>query len=362
MGVLDGKAVVITGSGRGLGEAYAKLAAAEGARVVINDVDAGEAERVAVSIRSAGGDALARVSDISTWAGATALVDFCVSAFGSLDGFVNNAALFHMALAPEETEARVRRLFEVNVLGTAYCGYAALSQMLKQGRGSLVNVTSGAHSGIRGMSAYGGSKGAAASMTYSWAIETDGSGVRVNAVSPMAQTRMSESTEEFSRRHGEEVRKRSVVISPENNAPLIVYLLSDLARAVNGQVVRVQGRSINLVTHPAALHPGVERDNWSVRDVASAFSSRLAKQQLPLGVQSYEVKVRAYEVPYQREGAALVAAKKKARPAAVTRKPAPAKRKTSPAKRKAAPAKRKAAARTKAAPRAASRRKPKKKA
>lgn len=348
MGVLDGKAVVITGSGRGLGEAYARLAAAEGARVVINDVDAGEAERVAAAIRAAGGEALARVSDISSWAGATALVEFCVSAFGSLDGFVNNAALFHMALATEETEARVRRLFEVNVLGTAYCGYAALSQMLKQGRGSLVNVTSGAHSGIRGMSAYGGSKGAAASMTYSWAIETDGSGVRVNAVSPMAQTRMSESTEEFSRRHGEEVVKRSVVIPPENNAPLVVYLLSDLARAVNGQVVRVQGRAINLVTHPAALEPGVERDSWTVRDVASAFSSRLAKQQLPLGVQAYEVKLRAYQVPYQREAAAVVAAPKKAGP--------------TPARRKAAPAKRKPVGKSKAAPRIAAARKGRKKA
>lgn len=345
MGALSGKAVVITGSGRGLGEAYAKLAAAEGAKVVVNDVDGAEADRVAESIRAAGGEAIAKVADISSWQGAEDLVQSCVSAFGALDGLVNNAALFHMALSQEETEARVRRLFEVNVLGTAFCGYAALRQMLRQGRGSLVNITSGAHSGILGMSAYGGSKGATASMTYAWALETQGTGIRVNAVSPMAATRMSDSTADFYRSHGKEVPKRTSVISAENNAPLIVYLLSDLARAVNGQVVRIQGPALNLVTHPAALDPGVERASWTVRDVANAFTSRLAKQQLPLGVQSYEVKVKAYNVPYAREGAAQVKgspAKAKKKPVkkavkrAAAKKPAPKR-----AARKAAKAKKK---------------------
>lgn len=342
MGALSGKAIVITGSGRGLGEAYAKLAAAEGAKVVVNDVDGDEAERVAAAIRGAGGEALARVADISSWQGAEDLVQFCVSSFGALDGLVNNAALFHMALAQEETEARVRRLFEVNVLGTAFCGYAALRQMLRQGRGSLVNITSGAHSGILGMSAYGGSKGATASMTYAWALEAEGTGIRVNAVSPMAATRMQDP--DFYRRQGKEMPQRSSVISTENNAPLIVYLLSDLSRSVNGQIVRIQGPALNLVTHPAALDPGVERPSWTVREVANAFTSRLGRQQLPLGVQSYEVKVKAYNVPYAREGAAQVkgaTAKAKKKPAKKAVKKAPKKAVANKPARKGAKAKKK---------------------
>ena len=334
MGALQGKAVVITGAGRGMGEAHARLAAAEGARVVVNDVDASEAERVAASIRAAGGEARARVADISSWDDAEALVQFCVASFGALDGFVNNAALFHMALAREETEARVRRIFEVNVLGAAFCGYAALRQMLRQGSGSLVNVTSGAHSGIRGMSAYGATKGAAASLTYNWALDAEGSGVRVNAVSPMAQTRMVEATREFARTHGNMPVHR-ITIPPENNSPLVIFLLSDLSKAVNGQVVRIQGSSMNLVTHPAALSPGVERDTWTVRGVAKAFATRLAKQQLPLGVQSYDVKVRAYGVPYARSGSAD-RAKKAAAPARKAAPRAKAARRASPAKAKRA--------------------------
>jgi len=301
MAALKGKAVVITGAGRGIGEAYARLAAAEGAKVVVNDVDLGEAERVAKAIRADGGEALAKVADVASWDDAERLVAFCVDRYGSLDGLVNNAALYHMALPDEETEARVRKLFEVNVLGTAFCGYAALRRMLKQRSGSLVNITSGAHSGMRGMSAYGGSKGAVASMTYSWAIDTEGTGVRVNSVSPMALTRMYEEYSRFQNQHGQGAQQPGLSIAPGNNAPLVVYLLSDLAAGVHGQVVRVQGQEINIVTHPAALYPGVEREQWTVAEVAKAFDTRLAAQQLPTGVQSYEVKVRNYDVTWQAQ-------------------------------------------------------------
>lgn len=311
MGTLSGKNIVITGAGRGIGEAHARLAAAEGARVVVNDIDAPEAERVAASIRESGGEALACVADISHWDDAEALVQFCVSSFGALDGFVNNAALFHMALPVEETEARVRRIVEVNVLGTAFCGYAALRQMLRQGRGSVVNVTSGAHAGIRGMSAYGATKGAVASLTYSWALDVAGTGVRVNAVSPMAQTRMVNVTAEFFRSHGQS-EGHSIAIAPENNSPVVIYLLSDLSKVVNGQVVRIQGPTLNLMTHPAALNPGIEIGRLTVRAVAKVFSSALSKRQLPLGMHSYDVKVHAYKVPYVRGDATETETKRKA--------------------------------------------------
>ncbi|MGO9934737.1 MAG: SDR family NAD(P)-dependent oxidoreductase [Steroidobacteraceae bacterium] len=303
MGALNGKAIVITGAGRGIGEAHARLAAAEGARVVVNDIDEREAERVASLIRESGGEALARAADISAWDEAEALVQFCISSFGNLDGLVNNAALFHMALAQEEIESRVQRIFEVNVLGSAFCGYAALRHMLREGSGAIVNVTSGAHAGIRGMSAYGASKGAVASLTYNWALDVEGTGVRVNAVSPMAQTRMAEATGEFFRSHGQG-EGHQITFPPENNSPIVIYLLSDLANGVNGQVVRVQGSAMNLMTHPAVLNPGVTCNNWTVYDVEKAFSSVLGRRQLPLGVRAYAVNVRPYRLPYSTGGSA----------------------------------------------------------
>lgn len=289
-GVLDGKAIAITGAGRGLGEAYARLAATEGAKVVVNDIEISEAERVAEQIRSAGGVALAEGSDICSWRGAQAVIHTCVSAYGSLDGFVNNAGLFQMGAPEEETEERIRKIVEVNVIGTMFCGYAALRQMLRQGSGSLINITSGAHAGIKSMSAYAGTKGAVASVTYAWALDTEGTRVRVNAISPIAHTRMAHARQTFRRNHGIS-KEDPEQPGPEHVAPLAVYLLSDLSEAVHGQTVRIQGNSLSLMTHPGTVEPGFASAKWSVPLIAAAFEQRLAGQQLPCGVHSYRVQL-----------------------------------------------------------------------
>lgn len=297
MGLLEGKAIAITGSGRGLGEAYAKHAAAEGARVLVNDIDRDEAHRVVDLIRNAGGEAQADTSDISQWEGASALIGACVDHFGAVDGFVNNAAIFHMASIDDEDELRIRRAVDVNILGTTFCGLLALRQMRRQGAGSLVNIVSGAQAGIFAMSAYGATKGAAASLTYAWALETAGTAVRVNAASPIAQTRTSSLMVDYMRNLGRDV---PVEISPESNAPIVGFLLSDLACDINGQVVRIQGGEVSLLTHPASLHPSVVRDTWTIRDVADAFDEGLRARQLPLGMHSYQIAWADYGVPYAR--------------------------------------------------------------
>jgi len=294
-GILDGKAIVITGAGSGLGAAYARLAAAEGACVVVNDVDSAAALRVVQTIRDEGGEATVHCADISSWNEAESLIETCVSSYGRLDGLVNNAALFHMALAVDETEDDLRRIFGVNVLGTAFCGLAALRRMLRQKSGSLVNVTSGAQAGMRGMSAYGATKGAVASLTYGWALEVEGTGVRVNAVSPIAQTRMVEANKAFTRSRGEVVRP--ITVPPENNAPLMIYLLSDRSASVNGQVVRMDGKTLSLMTHPAVLQPGVSRNGWTVQEVESAFSSVLDRLQLPIGLVKCRAGIDPAQVP-----------------------------------------------------------------
>jgi hypothetical protein len=107
---------------------------------------------------------------------------------------------------------------------------------------------------------------------------------------------MTETTRDYFRDRG--VAFNATTFPAENNAPLVVYLLSDLAATVRGQVVRAQGRLLNLMTHPAVLSPGIESECWTVQEVAQAFTSLLARRQLPAGVQSYEVTLRDYAVPY----------------------------------------------------------------
>ena len=303
MGYLDGKAIVITGSGGGIGAAYARHAAREGARVVVNDIDAASAHSVVAAIRAEGGTASAHVASVASWAGAAGLIADCVETYGGIDGLVNNAAVFHMALPEEEDEAGLRALIEVNLLGTMFCGIHASRHMLARGRGAIVNVTSGAQAGLGRQGAYGASKGAVASLTYSWAIDMGARGVRVNAVSPMARSRMADQAQQYLAEHGH-APWPAMAATPEDNTPVVVYLLSDRSAAVNGQVVRIDGKRLALMTHPAVLDPPLRRDAWTVQNVADAFEQQLVARQLPLGVVALEAQVRAYALDYDNTAGA----------------------------------------------------------
>ena len=129
MGILDGKAVVITGAGRGLGEAYAMHAALAGASVVVNDNDGDLAERVAEHIRGYGGRAVASTHTVADPSEAAKIVDLCVDEFGRIDGLVNNAGLNYESLPWEDDPETIKEVVEVNVLGVIYVGIAAMRAM-----------------------------------------------------------------------------------------------------------------------------------------------------------------------------------------------------------------------------------------
>jgi hypothetical protein len=120
-----------------------------------------------------------------------------------------------------------------------------------------------------------------ASLTYCWALEVAGTGVRVNAVSPNAHTRMAD---EFERFLGERAQGQNVGKSPETNAPAVIYLLSDAAAGVNGQIVRIDGDELSLMTHPGVVEPTQRIPQWTPASVAHAFESGLGAQAQPLGV------------------------------------------------------------------------------
>jgi NAD(P)-dependent dehydrogenase (short-subunit alcohol dehydrogenase family) len=272
MGLLDDRTVVITGAGRGLGEAYARAAADEGAIVIVNDVEGDLADAVARDIGAAGGRAVAHAADVSDWAMAEGLVARCVEEFGRIDALVNNAGEFALALPQEQEAADARRMLDVNVYGTIACGTAALRRMVVQGSGVVLNVTSGEQMGNSATAVYGATKAAVATLTYSWAEDVRAHGVRINAISPNAHTRMADVY--FAYRRDAE-GSRNAGLPPSANAPLAIYLISDLSAALTGQVLRITGGELMLCTGPAILDPIVRREGWTVEAVAAAVETHL---------------------------------------------------------------------------------------
>ena len=263
--LLEGKAVVVTGAGRGLGEAFAVHVAQAGGSVVVNDIDVELAERTAENIRAHGGRAVASGHTVADPTQAQAIIDLCVATFGTIDGLVNNAGLNYEALPWEEDVEQVRDLVEVNVLGVMYTGMAAIKVMRTQpGGGSIVNISSGASLGQRKLGVYAASKGAVASLTYSWALDLEDAGIRVNAVCPLAHTRMVWKSE------------RSLRACPPDNtpskiAPVVLFLLGAGSSGITGQMIRCNGPQLHVMGQPFLKAPILERQVWDTDTVQRAF-------------------------------------------------------------------------------------------
>ncbi|WP_439663356.1 SDR family NAD(P)-dependent oxidoreductase [Lentzea sp. HUAS TT2] len=278
MGILDGKAVVITGAGRGLGEAYAMHAALAGASVVVNDNDGDLAERVAEHIRGYGGRAVASNHTVADPSEAAKIVDLCVDEFGRVDGLVNNAGLNYETLPWEDDPETIKQVVEVNVLGVIYVGIAAMRAMRATGGGSIINISSGASFGQRKLATYSATKGAVASLSYSWALDLESEGIRVNAVCPVAHTRMVWKSERS-------LRAIPADRTPGKVAPLVLFLLSDRAEGITGQVIRCNGRQLHIVGQPYFKQPILESDNWDTASVERAFTGVLQAHLEPYGLE-----------------------------------------------------------------------------
>jgi NAD(P)-dependent dehydrogenase (short-subunit alcohol dehydrogenase family) len=289
VGVLEGKAIVVTGAGRGIGAACARLAAREGAAVVINDFDAETAMAVKREVDATGARSVVCAGDISSWSFAASLIDQCVETFGKIDGLVNNAGIARLGRILDLEEHDLRAMLDTNVVGSIACLVHAARHMAKNGSGSIVNMSSGIQAGAAGLAIYGATKGALCSMTYTAALELEGAGVRVNAVSPMASGLMRQQVDEY---HAERARQDRRVPpdrtaagpDPATVAPLVMYLLSDDSKDVVGQVVRINGRELALLTHPAILEPALEHDDWDIDSISVAFKESLKSMAQPLGL------------------------------------------------------------------------------
>ena len=197
---LDGKVALVTGAGRGLGRSYAKLLAARGAAVIVNDpgvtlrgdgADQGPASLVVEEIRSDGGQAEANFDSVADEAGAAAMVAQAVASFGRIDIVVNNAGVF-MPERPflETSSESFTRVWQVHVMGSVNVTRAAWPHLIAQASGRIINTTSHVgYLGYRGLMEYSVAKAAIHGFTRSLALEAEGSGIAVNALAPGAMTR-----------------------------------------------------------------------------------------------------------------------------------------------------------------------------
>ena len=260
MGILDGRAAVVTGGGRGIGRGHCLHLARQGAAVVVNDVDADEARKVAGEIGAEGGRACADASDVGTRAGARALVQRCVDEFGAIHALVNNAGNVRDRSFLKMSDDEFGDVLRVHVHGTFMCAQEAALRMREQrSGGSIVNTVSAAHFGNFGQTNYAGAKGAIASMTYTWAVELVRFGIRVNAISPSGTTRMSQSAKLPGGRSSE-----GWFLDPTLNGPFVAWLCSDDGSWVTGQIFGVGGQRVAIVEQPRYGTTMFHADGWSV--------------------------------------------------------------------------------------------------
>lgn len=277
MNLLKGKAAIVTGGGRGIGRGHCLQLAAAGAKVIVNDIDAEVADQVVAEIRAAGGIAESDAIGIGSREGAEALVARCIERFGSIDILVNNAGNLRDRTFLRMTDEEFDAVWTVHVKGSFWCGQAAALAMRDSGRGgAIVNTTSGAHFGSFGQTNYAAAKGAIASMTYTWALELARHGIRVNAIGPTGTTRMSDSFAGGS--------APLPYVDPALNGALVVFLCSDLAAGVSGQVFGSGGERVSHMVQPHYGKTLIREGGWTIEALAEQFTRQLAGEFGALGM------------------------------------------------------------------------------
>jgi len=281
VGLFDGKVAIVTGAGRGIGRSHALLLASEGAAVVVNDLgggsagdgsDATPAQQVVDEITAAGGRAVPNYDSVSSWAGAEQMVAQAVDAFGGLDVLINNAGILRDKMSFNMEEAEWDQVVEVHLKGHfATSKFAASYWRLKSKEtgepvnGKIVNTAS--ESGLygnAGQANYAAAKAGIASMTIVMARELERIGVRVNAICPVARTRLTETVagDFMNPKEGEFDR-----FAPENVSAVVGWLASDLSAGVSGQVFQVMGGQVQLLRGWRPVSVANDDKPWTVDSI-----------------------------------------------------------------------------------------------
>ena len=276
-GLRAGKVAIVTGAGGGIGRAHALALAREGARVVVNDLGGDRhgggkgsdaADRVVEEIKSAGGEAVASYETVSTREGADGILWAALSRFGKVDVLVNNAGILRDRTLLNMTQDELDRVLDVHLRGTFFCTQVVARQLKIQGKGGrIINTTSlSGMLGNFGQANYAAAKAGIYGLTRVAALELQKLGITVNAIAPVALTRMTQDLTVF---RGAEEQE----LGPQFIAPIVVFLASELAAAVTGQVVGVQGGKLFL--YRVETSEGAEKETtrgpWTAQEIAEAW-------------------------------------------------------------------------------------------
>lgn len=275
--MVDGKVVVVTGSGGGIGKAIALLMAAHGAKVVVNDIgaaldgsghDDGPAAATVREIKDAGGEAAANTDSVADPKGAERLIQTAVDSFGRVDAVVNNAGILRDRIFHRMSLDEWRAVIDVHLNGSFYVSKAAANHFKEQGSGAFVHFTSTSGLiGNLGQANYSAAKLGIAGLSKSIALDMAKFGVRSNAIAPFAWSRMIGSipvTDDAQKARIEKLQR----MTPDKIAPLVVYLCSDAAKEVTGQIFSVRNNEIFLMSQPRPVRSVQASDGWTPEAIA----------------------------------------------------------------------------------------------
>jgi NAD(P)-dependent dehydrogenase (short-subunit alcohol dehydrogenase family) len=299
VGICEGRVVIVTGAGRGLGRAHALELARQGARVVVNDLGCeldgsgggtGPAGEVVEEIRSAGGEAIADGADVADWDGAAGMVAAAVDAFGRLDAVVNNAGFVRDRMFANATEDEWDAVVRVHLKGHFCVSRHAAAHWRDRAKagevvdGRIVNTSSGAGIlGSVGQAAYAAAKAGIATLTLVQAAELGRYGVTANALAPAARTRMTEGvfTEMMARPDEPDAFD---AMAPENVSPLVAWLVSERSAHVTGRLFEVEGGKVGIAL---GWQHGPSRDKgarWDAAELGPVIDEVLAEAPAPAPV------------------------------------------------------------------------------
>jgi NAD(P)-dependent dehydrogenase (short-subunit alcohol dehydrogenase family) len=300
--LLKGKIAVVTGAGKGLGRAEAIGLAAQGARVVVNDLGANidgsgasssPADEVVAEIKKAGGEAVPSFASVAAVDGAESIIQTALDSFGGIDVLVNNAGFTIDRMVYNATDEEWDAVIKTNLYGTFYCTRAACRFMRKQGYGRIVNTSSHSGLGNMGQVSYSSAKEGIVGLTRTVARDMGRYGVTCNAIRPVAGTRgIRELVEKkglreawgkvFGQEEADKRIKRMLEVNlPEDVANLVIYLASEKADNVNGCIFEVWHGHVGIYNDLPPVEKVLEKEGrWTPEELAGAMPQTLTKDKV----------------------------------------------------------------------------------